>query len=178
MSEFLVQIREKSIEAVHNGDIKALYDLVEMHNEELNDDIEQGLYGNILELSLELLTNALETKTKLSLKDDQQKYTLRALYEYAISHYSSKRFSDAKALFEVLEGTAKEIDFIESMKIHAAAAGSGIEIDDFIDKYCVINGKLDDFYIKEFNKKAQKLLDKTKEPKQAQKNVVSQKGSK
>ena len=38
MSEFLVQMREKSIEAVHNGDIKALYELVEVHNNELNDD--------------------------------------------------------------------------------------------------------------------------------------------
>jgi purine nucleoside permease len=160
MSEFLVQVRERSIEAVHNADIKALYDLVETHNEELNDDIEQGLYGNILELALELLTNALETKSKLSLEDEQQRYTLRALYEYSISHYSSNRFSDAKALFEVLEGTAQEEGFVESMKIHAAAAGSEIDIDTFIDKYCVVNGKMDDFYIKEFTDKGRKLLKK------------------
>ncbi|PHR57860.1 MAG: hypothetical protein COA44_05150 [Arcobacter sp.] len=158
MSEFLVQIREKSIEAVHNGDIKALYALVETHNDELNDDIEQGLYGNILELALELLTNALESKDKLSLKDEQQRYTLRALYEYAISHYSSKHFYDAKALFEVLEGTAKEKNFIDSMKIHAAAAGKEIDIDSFIDDFCIVNEKLDDFYIKEFQKEAQNLL--------------------
>ena len=158
MSEFLVQVREKSIEAVHNGDIKALYELVETHHEELNDDIEQGLYGNILELSLELLTNALESQSKLSLKDEQQKYTLRALYEYAISHYSSKHFADAKALFEVLEGTAEEKDFIESMQIHAAAAAQEIDIDSFIDDFCIVNEKLDDFYIKSFQKEAQNLL--------------------
>lgn len=160
MSEFLAQLRERSIEAVHNADIKALYELVETRNEEINDDIEQGLYGNILELALELLTNALESKSKLSLKDEQQKYTLRALYEYSISHYSSHRFADAKALFEVLEGTAQEEDFIESMKIHAAAAGSQIDIDTFIDKYCAVNGKMDDFYIKEFTSKGKKLLKK------------------
>lgn len=158
MSEILVQIREKSIEAVHNADIKALYDLVETYDKELNDDIEQGLYGNILELSLELLTNALENKTKLSLKDEQQKYTLRALYEYAVSHYSSKRFTDAKALFEVLEGTAEEKNFINAMQIHAQAAGLGIDIDSFIDEYCVIDGKMDDFYIKEFTNKAKSLV--------------------
>lgn len=178
MSEFLVQVREKSIEAMHSADIKALYDLVETHHEELNDDIEQALYGNILELSLELLTNALETKTRLSLKDEQQKYTLRALYEYAISHYSSKRFADAKALFEVLEGTAEEKDFVEAMKFHSAAAGSEIDIDDFIDIYCVVNGKMDDFYIKEFTNKAQELLDQTKESQQMQSDVASQKGTK
>jgi len=166
MSEFLVQVREKSIEAVHNGDIKALYDLVETHNEELNDDIEQGLYGNILELALELLTNALESKAKLSLTDEQQRYTLRALYEYAISHYSSKHFSDAKALFEVLEGTAKEKDFIASMKIHAAAAQQEIDIDDFIDDFCIVNDKLDDFYIKEFQKEAQNLLSQVNDSKE------------
>jgi len=162
MSEFLVQIREKSIEAVHTGDIKALYELVETHHEDLNDDIEIGLYGNILELALELLTNALETKDKLSLVNEQEKYTLRALYEYAISHYSSKHYFDAKALFEVLVGVAKEEKFIKSMEIHAAAAANEIEIDDFLDNICIVNDKLDDFYIKEFSKAAQDLLQKSK----------------
>lgn len=162
MSELLVQIREKSIEAVHYGDIKALYDLLERHHGELNDDIEQGIYGNILDLALELLTNTLESKAKLSLENVQERYTLRALYEYAISHYSAKRFSDAKALFEVLEGTSAEEEFSESMQIHAAAAALEIDIDSFIDKYCEINEKLDDFYIKEFKNKAHNLLAKVK----------------
>lgn len=160
MSELLVQIREKSIEAVHHGDIKGLYALLEENHSELNDEIEQGLYGNILEIALELLTNALESKSKLSLEDDQQRYTLRALYEYAISHYSAERFEEAKALFEVLEGTAEQDEFINSMKIHAAAAASHIDIDTFIDTYTELNDKLDDFYIKEFKEKAQKLLSK------------------
>ncbi len=159
MSELLVQIRERSIEAVHHGDIKALYEIVETHHKELNDDLEQGLYGNILELALELLTNALETKAKLSLQDEQEYYTLRALYEYAISHYSSKRFNDAKALFEVLVGIAEEDAFLDAMKIHAKAASLEIDIDTFMDKYCEINDKLDDFYIKVFKKKAQELLE-------------------
>ncbi|MDF1880349.1 hypothetical protein JHD50_03350 [Sulfurimonas sp. MAG313] len=166
MSEFLVQVREKSIEAVHNADIKALYDLVEMHHEDLNDEIEQGLYGNILELALELLTNALESKDKLSLENEQQRYTLRALYEYAISHYSSKHFNDARALFEVLEGVSKEKEFIESMRFHSAAAALDIEIDDFLDKFCIVNEKLDDFYIKEFQEEAQNLLSKVNDKKE------------
>lgn len=165
MSELLVQIREKSIEAVHYGDIKALYDLVETHHGELTDEMEQALYGNILELALELLTDALESKAKLSLNDEKQRYTLRALYEYAISHYSSGRFEEAKALFEVLEGTAEEDEFVDSMKIHAAAASLHIDIDSFIDDYCEINEKLDDFYIKAFKEKAQKLLNKVKKTK-------------
>ncbi len=159
MSELLVQIRERSIEAVHHGDIKALYEIVETHHAELNDELEQGLYGNILELALELLTNALESKAKLSLQDEQEYYTLRALYEYAISHYSSKRFNDAKALFEVLVGTADEDAFIQAMRIHAKAASLQIDIDSFMDEYCEINDKLDDFYIKAFKKKAQELLE-------------------
>jgi len=165
MSELLVQIRERTIEAVHHGDIKALYAIVETHHEELNDELEQGLYGNILELALELLTNALETKAKLSLKDEQEYYTLRALYEYAISHYSSKRFEDAKALFEVLVGTANEDEFIKAMKIHATAASLHIDIDSFIDDYCEVNDKLDDFYIKAFKSKVQELLEQAKEQK-------------
>ena len=59
MSELLAQIRERSIEAVHYGDIKALYDLIEKHQSDLPDEMEQALYANILEISLELLTNAL-----------------------------------------------------------------------------------------------------------------------
>jgi len=162
MSELLVQVREKSIEAVHEGDIKALYDLVENHNAELTDEIEHGLYGNILDLALELLTNTLETQAKLSLEKTQEKYTLRALYEYAISHYSAEQFFDAKALFEVLEATAKEEEFQKSMKIHGLASAQKILIDDFLDNYCEVKEKMDDFYIKEFTKKAQKLLDMAK----------------
>ena len=150
---------------MHEGDIKALYELVETHHEALTDEMEQGLYGNILELSLELLTNALETKSKLSLKDESQSYTLRALYEYAISHYSSGRYEEAKALFEVLEGTAEEEEFIDAMKIHAAASALHINIDSFIDEYCEVFETLDDFYIKKFKKKAQKLLHKANESK-------------
>jgi len=159
MSELLVQVREKSIEAVHEGDLKALYELVETHHAELTDEIEQGLYGNILDLALELLTNTLEIEAKLSLEKTQEKYTLRALYEYAISHYSAGQFLDAKALFEVLEGTAKEEKFVNAMKIHALACGEKIDIDDFLDNYCEVKEKMDDFYIKEFKQKAQKLLD-------------------
>jgi len=144
---------------MHHGDIKTLYELVETHHTELNDELEQGLYGNILELALELLTNALETTAKLSLENEQEYYTLRALYEYAVSHYSSKRFSDAKALFEVLEGMAEEDEFKHAMKIHAEAASMEIDIDSFIDEYCEVNDKLDDFYIKAFKKKAQELLE-------------------
>ena len=160
MSELLVQVREKSIEAVHEGDIKALYELLENHHAELTDEIEQGLYGNILDLALELLTNTLETQAKLSLKELQESYTLRALYEYAISHYSAKQFNDAKALFEVLEGVSKEKEFQKSMKIHALVCEQKIDIDSFLDNYCKVKEKMDDFYIKEFTKEAQILLDK------------------
>lgn len=167
MSELLVQIREKSIEAIHYGDIKALYALLEAHHSEITEEMEQALYANILELALELLTNALESKAKLSLQNEAGRYTLRALYEYAISHYSSQRFEEAKALFEVLEGTSEEEIFIDSMRIHAAAAQQHIDIDTFIDEYCEIDERLDDFYITAFKNKAQELLTmrkKTKDP--------------
>ena len=159
MSEILVQVRERSIEAVHEGDIKALYELLENHHQDLTDEIEHGLYGNILDLALELLTNSLETEAKLSLNETQEKYTLRALYEYAVSHYSAKQFNDAKALFEVLEGVSKEEKFQKSMKIHALACEEKIEIDTFLDTYCKVKEKMDDFYIKEFKKEVQELLD-------------------
>lgn len=162
MSERLVQIREQSIEAVHEGDIKALYALVEDNHDELTDEMEQGLYGNILELALELLTNTLETQSKLSLEKTQEYYTLRALYEYAISHYSAKRYHDAKALFEVLSGVAAEESFIESMAYHAGAAAKEITIDDFLDQYCEVSHRLDDFYITTFKPSAQELLEEPK----------------
>jgi hypothetical protein len=158
MSELLVQVREKAIEAVHIGDIKALYEILETNHNKLTDEIEQGLYGNILDLSLENLTDVLEKKEKLSLEDEKQKYTLRALYEYSISQYSAKHFYDAKALFEVLEGTCEDAEFSKSMKIHAMACKKSIDIDDFLDKFCEVSSKMDDFYIKEFKQKAQELL--------------------
>jgi len=162
MSEILVQVRERSIEAVHEGDLKALYELVETYHDELTDEIEHGLYGNILDLAFEILTNKLETDEKLSLEDTQESFVLRALYEYAISHYSDKKFEDAKALFEVLANLSEDEKFKESMQIHSIVANLHVEIDDFLDKYCLVKGKMDDFYIKEFTKEARKLLEKQK----------------
>ena len=159
MSELLEQIRNRSIEAVHNGDIKALYELVQDYNDELDDSVEQAIYANILELALESLTDALESKSKLSLEDEKQKYTMRALYEYAVSHYTSEKFYEARALFEVLESVAKQDEFAKSMKIHAAAARKEIDIDSFLEDFCNLDEKLDDFYVKEFKNKAQELLE-------------------
>ena len=49
------------------------------------------------------MTNALENLERLDMSEDQDFATLRALYEYAIEHYSAGSAHDASALFEIIK---------------------------------------------------------------------------
>ncbi len=87
--------------------------------------------------------------------------TVRALYEYAIEHYSAGKISDASALFEVLSGLTNDKKFSSALKFHTIASREDISLDDFIENIADIEATQDagTFYISCFNKEAQKLLD-------------------
>jgi hypothetical protein len=111
-------------------------------------------YANILDLALERLTNALENLERLDMNEVQDFATLRALYEYAVEHYSAGSATDASALFEVIGGLSEDEGFNSAMKIHRAACDAVIPFDDFIEEYVDMNtvqesGK---FYIGFFKK--------------------------
>lgn len=131
MSEAL---KEKVKTAVEHGDIAALYVMEQEAYETFDEQTLSAFYANILDLAMENLTNALESARRMDIAEVQDFATLRALYEYAMEHYSEGKRSDASALFEILSGLCEEKRFSEAMKCHMEAVNDGLGLDDFIEK--------------------------------------------
>ncbi|MDD2368340.1 MAG: hypothetical protein PHQ90_03490 [Sulfuricurvum sp.] len=148
------ELKDKIFQAQSEGDIASLYVLESQAHETFDEDTLMAYYANILDLALERLTNALESLEKLDMNEVQDFATLRALYEYAIEHYSAGSASDASALFEVLGGISNDEPFGEAMKMHRAACDTQIPFDDFIDDYVdmVATQNGGKFYISTFKK--------------------------
>ena len=161
------ELKTKVLDAQSKSDIAALYVLEAQAHEVFDEATIQGYYANILDLALEKLTETLEAHRKMNLEDVQDFATTRALYEYAMEHYSAGQIKDAAALFEVLSGMTTDDKFSWSLKLHWMAADEGVTLEDFMEKMADIdttqaNGT---FYISGFKKEAQELLDNAQETK-------------
>lgn len=155
------ELKAEVLKAQQNSDIASLYILEQRAHDIFDEDTIQGFYANILDLALERLTDTLEAHRVMDMNEVQDFATLRALYEYAIEHYSAGKISDASALFEVLSGLSNDKEFSSALKFHWIASKENISLDDFISNIADIEATQDagTFYISRFNKEAQKLLD-------------------
>lgn len=145
-------VKKKILEAQTNADIAALYMLEAEATEKFDDETLGKYYANILELALENLTDALESGKTFDMQNAQDLSTLRALYEYAIEHYSMQKYEDASALFEILSGLSNDNDFSSAMDIHIEATKSKKSLEDFLDNVCDVDAvvKKGTFYLSEF----------------------------
>lgn len=155
------ELKQEVLKAQENADIASLYVLEERAHKLFDEDTLQGFYANILDIALERLTDTLEAHRVMDMREVQDFATLRALYEYAIEHYSSGQIADASALFEVLCGLGNDKKFSDSLKFHWIASKENIKLDDFISNIADIDAtqKAGTFYISCFSNEAQKLLD-------------------
>ncbi len=146
------QLKKKIFKAQSEGDIAALFVLEQEAHENFDEAMLHAYYANILDLALERLTNALEEPRKMNFDEVQDFATIRALYEYAIEHYSAEKLHDASALFEVLSGISSSNDFSNAMKIHVKSANENIPLDDFIEKIADVDATQSSgtFYISKF----------------------------
>lgn len=158
------KLKEKVLQAQEAGDIASLYVLEQEAHELFDEETLIAYYANILELALENLTNALEAPRKMNINEVQDFATLRALYEYAIEHYSAGKPEDAAALFEVLSGLSDDAQFSDAMRMHQKALKAKLSLDDFIETIADLEATQNSgtFYISAFNKSAQELLEKVK----------------
>jgi len=161
MSTKADELKEKVLEAQKNSDIASLYVLEQEAHETFDEATLQGFYANILDLALEKLTDTLESHRKMDMSEVQDFATTRALYEYAMEHYSAGQVKDASALFEVLSGMTNDDKFSWSLKLHWLASAENITLDDFMSSMADIEVTQANktFYISGFTKEAQKLLD-------------------
>ncbi|MEA3331547.1 MAG: hypothetical protein U9Q29_07645 [Campylobacterota bacterium] len=158
------ELKTKVLEAQQNSDIASLYVLEQEAHEIFDEDTLHGYYANILDLALEKLTDTLETHRVMDINEVQDFATLRALYEYAIEHYSANQIKDASALFEVLSGLSNDKKFSDALKLHWIASSENLSLDDFIENIADVDATQNagTFYISCFSNEAQKLLDKSK----------------
>ncbi len=161
MSNKVDELKAKVLEAQQNSDIASLYVLEQKAQETFDEDTLHAFYANILDMALENLTDTLESHKNMDMNDVQGFATARALYEYAMEHYSAGQIADASALFEVLSGMTTDAKFSWSLKLHWLASAEGIPLDTFMSSMANMevtqaNGT---FYISGFTKEAQKLLD-------------------
>ena len=161
MSKKIEELKAKVLEAQSKNDIASLYVLEQEAHETFDEATLQGFYANILDLALERLTDTLESHRKMDMNEVQDFATTRALYEYAMEHYSAGQIADASALFEVLSGMTNDDKFAWSLKLHWLASKENISLDDFMSNIADVNVTQGNgtFYISGFTKEAQKLLD-------------------
>lgn len=154
-------LKAKVLKAQQDSDIASLYVLEQEALDTFDEDTLHGFYANILDLALERLTDTLGEHRVMDMNEVQDFATLRALYEYAIEHYSADKISDASALFEVLSGLSNDEAFSLSLKFHWIASKENISFDDFLSNIADIDAtqNAQTFYISRFSQKAQKLLD-------------------
>lgn len=159
------ELKAKVLKGVQDADIASLYILEKDAQELFDEDTLHGFYTNILDLALENLTNTLEAHRVMNMQNVQDYATLRALYEYAIEHYSAGSAFDASALFEVLSGISNDTEFSQALKLHTLASAKGLSLDNFLDKIADIDKTEESgtFYISHFTKEAQKLLNDSPE---------------
>ena len=155
------ELKAKVLKAQGANDIASLYVLEQDAQESFDEETLHEFYTNILDLALERLTETLESHRKMDLSEVQDFATTRALYEYAMEHYSAAQVSDAAALFEVLSGITNDEKFSLSLKFHHFSAAENMSLDDFLYNIADLqatemNGT---FYISGFTKEAQNLLE-------------------
>ena len=164
MDKKVEDLKAKILEAQKNFDIAALYILEKEAHDVFDEATLSGYYANILDMALENLTTTLESHRKMDMKSATDYTTVRALYEYAMEHYSAGAISDASALFEVLSGLSDDRAFSQAMKFHWISSKENIKLDDFLESIADVEEtqKAKTFYISRFKTKAQNLLDNAK----------------
>lgn len=165
MSNNLEVLKKKVLDAQANADIASLYVLEQEAYDTFDEDTLQAFYANILDIALEKLTDTLEAHRKMDMSEVQDFATTRALYEYAMEHYSAGQIKDASALFEVLSGLTNDDKFSWALKLHWLASAENITLDSFMSKIADIDATQNNqtFYISGFTQEAQKLLDSAKQ---------------
>ena len=160
-------LKDKVLKAQAEGSIAGLYVLEAEAQESL--ESEQDLiafYANILDLALENLTNTLEAARTMNMTEVEDFATLRALYEYAMEHYSAGKSRDASALFEILAGLTDDVLFKRAMNTHKIGADAGITLDMFIATIGDVDAThaVGNFYISHFKKEALAAMERAEKP--------------
>jgi len=134
--EFEQKLNELEANAFKSEQLTNLYEVLDiLSGTDSNEERINKIYQSILEIALEHLANKLEAKETFKLEDENELYTLRALYEYAINHYSNNDYKGASELFLMLSILTEEPSIKFTMQLHAVASAEHLKFEDFVDTY-------------------------------------------
>jgi len=165
---FLDSLQKRESEAFEEQNILKLYDVLDTYLliEKGSDELINKLYENILELALDKLSHKLQNRETCSLDNDEEHITLRAIYEYAIEHYSTDRLSEASELFLMLSILTENRTFTGAMQIHLVATLKGINFDKFLDDFVdmdMMDNSDESYFLLYFKDSANKFLHENSE---------------
>jgi hypothetical protein len=133
-SDFLDFLKTLELEMKQESSIVKGYQLLDAKivmgdsEEEIND-----IFTFLVSTSFDKLGDKLANNLKFDIKNSEDLFTARAMYEHAIQLYSEDDKKGAKELFLALTHTISDNDLSQSMLIHTAIVMAGYSFDDFID---------------------------------------------
>ncbi|CUV65259.1 conserved hypothetical protein [Sulfurovum sp. enrichment culture clone C5] len=134
-SDFLDFLKTLEVQMKEESSIAKGYQLLDakilMGNseDEIND-----IFTFLVSTSFDKLGDKLANNLKFDIKNSEDLFTARAIYEHAIQLFSEDDKKGAKELFLALTHTISDKDLSQSMLIHTAIVMAGYSFDDFIDK--------------------------------------------
>jgi len=143
--QFVLKLNELEQNALQSKRLIDLYEVLDiLSGTQDSEERINNIYQNILEVALENLAGKLEQKNLFALDNEEELYTLRALYEYAINHYSNNDFKGASELFFMLNVLVEDSTIRFSMQLHAIGAAEHISFDEFVEKFIDLDALKDD----------------------------------
>ena len=160
---FLLELNRREEEAKRDRDIIRLYDVLDtlIALEKSDKSRINSIYNLILEIALNSLHSKLESESLFDLDNEYDHYTLRAIYEYGIDHYSHSRFDEAKEIFILLSIVNENPVFKGAMQIHLVAILKKIPFNEFLEKFVdmeAMESKNESFFILYFFDSANQFL--------------------
>ena len=164
-SVFLAELLERESKAIQTKEIIDLYEILDtllLFDTDTKERINK-LYGLIIEGALANLHKKLKGEQLFDLNNDNDHYSLRAIYEYAIEQYNGNKFHEAKELFIMLSILTENNVFKGAMQIHLISILKEIAFEDFLSRFVdaeKMESTNESFFILYFQDEANKFLHK------------------
>ncbi len=158
--EFLRELQRKKEQAIKEGDIVKLYDVLDtMLALDMEDEDIDLLYQKILEIAFDTLAQKLVKGEIFDLKKEKDLYTARAIYEHALERWDSKDFQGANELFLVLSFIVNDEEVRKAMLLALGATAKRVDLEEFLHRF-VDRSQLDEksFFFTSLTSEAERFL--------------------
>lgn len=139
-------------------------ELESLINKRANDEEIGNKFEEILEESFNILNKAIENETLLSMEDEEELYTLRAMFDYMMELWAENHIEEAKAIGYDMAYLAEDERLKNIFSYFVLGMLEGMEIDNFLEKYVDTENIEEgyEFFFTDFNDELEELVIKHK----------------